>query len=325
MLSRKNVSAICLLFAVTASVVPQTALAQTYPSRAVHIIVPFPPGGPSDTLGRIAGQKLAERLGQSVIIDNRPGGNTLIGAELVARSAADGYTLLLPIDSTLTMNQALYAKLPYDPVKSFAPISLLTRQSLLVSAHPKLGIKSLKELIAYAKANPGKINYATGAITSQVAGELLKTVAGINIVNVLYKGGAPAFQALLAGDVEMAITDTLIAIPHLKEGRVYGLATTGSQRAQALPELPTVAEQGYADYEVRYWFGLVAPARTPRPVIEKLNNETRAVLGLADVKTRLAAAGLEVNPTTPEEFAEIVKTESDRWAKVIRAAGIQLQ
>lgn len=316
---------VCLLCAAAAWALPQETSAQAYPSHPVRMVVPFPPGGPSDTLARILAQKITERWGQTVVVDNRPGGNTLIGAEMVARSAPDGYTLLMPIDSTLTMNPALYAKLPYDPEKSFAPVSMLTRQSLLISVHPKLAIRSLKELVAYAKANPGKINYATGAITSHVAGELFKSIAGIDIVTVRYKGGAPAFQAVLAGDVEMAITDMLSAIPHLKEGRVYGLATTGPQRAQVLPDLPTVAEQGYPGFEVRYWFALLAPARTPKPIVDKLNGEVRAVLNLAEVKARLATAGLEVNPSTPEELAEIVKTEREKWGKVIRAAGIQVE
>jgi tripartite-type tricarboxylate transporter receptor subunit TctC len=230
----------------------------------------------------------------------------------------------MPIDSTLTMNQALYSKLPYDPVNSFAPVTLLTRQSLLIAAHPKLPVNSLKELVDYARAKPGKVNYATGAITSQVAGELFKSMAGIDIVNVRHKGSAPTQQAVLAGDVELAIGDIGPYIPHLKAGKLKALATTAGKRAQSLPDVPTVDEQGYPGYEVPFWYGLVVVAGTPKPIVDKLSVEVEAVLNLPDIKERLAAFGLEVNPTTPEEFAAIVKHESEKWGKVIRAAGIHL-
>ena len=303
---------------------PVLAFAQ-YPTKPIRLIVPFAPGGATDTLARTLGQKLSERLGQPVYVENRPGGNTFIGAELVAKSPPDGYTLLVPIDATLTMNAALYSKLPYDPVKSFAPVSILTRQSLLLSVHPKLAMKSVKQLVEYAKANPGKLNYGTGAITGQVAAELFKFTAGIDIVAVRYKGAAPAIQALLAGDIDMVLADIASAIPHVREGRLHGVATTGPQRAQALPDLPTVAEQGYPDYEVRYWFGLVAPSETPRSIINKLNAEVRTSLNVPEVKNRLATFGLEANPTTPEEFAAVIKSDIERWAKVLSTLAIHLE
>jgi len=275
-------------------------------------------------LARLLGQKLTEKWGQQVIVDNRPGGNTIIGAELAAKSAPDGHTLLQTIDFTLTMNQALYATLPYDPVKSFAPVSLLTMQSLQLSVNPKFPAKSLKELVEYAKANPGKINYGTGAITSQIAGELFKSVAGVEMTNIPFKGAALVLQPLLSGEIDMAISDIPTLAPHIKAGRLRGLATTGPIRAQALPDLPTIAESGYPGFEVRYWFGLVAPAATPKYIIDKLNAEVSIILGLSEIRERLAGAGLEPSPGTVEQFAALIKADADKWSKVIRAAKIRL-
>jgi tripartite-type tricarboxylate transporter receptor subunit TctC len=228
-LSRRSIST-ALAFGWAAPFLPAQAQ-ETFPARSVRLIVPFPPGGSTDVLARLLGQKLTERWGQTVLIDNRAGGNTVIGAQGAATAPADGYTLFMPIDFTLTMNQALYSKLPYDPRKDFTPITLLTEQSLLISIHPKLPVRSLKEFIAYAKANPGKISYGTGAFISQVAGEILKRETGIDMVNVSFRGSIPTLQALAAGDVQMTISDLLPYFPYLKDGRVIGLATTGKTRA----------------------------------------------------------------------------------------------
>ena len=221
-MKRSQLACLCL-----ASVLAGAAFAQNYPAKPIHFIVPFPPGGSTDVLARLIGQKVSERWGQPVLVETKPGANTLIGAEAAAKSAPDGYTWFMPIDSTLTMNGALYEKLPYDPMKSFAPVTILTRQSLLLMAHPKIPVKSLKELIDYAKANPGKVNYATGAITSQVAGEVLKSMAGINLVNIRYAGSAPTHTALLSGSVETAIGDMGPYLPDIKAGKVFALGTTG--------------------------------------------------------------------------------------------------
>lgn len=322
-LSRRSIST-ALAFGWAAPFLPAQAQ-ETFPARSVRLIVPFPPGGSTDVLARLLGQKLTERWGQTVLIDNRAGGNTVIGAQGAATAPADGYTLFMPIDFTLTMNQALYSKLPYDPRKDFTPITLLTEQSLLISIHPKLPVRSLKEFIAYAKANPGKISYGTGAFISQVAGEILKRETGIDMVNVSFRGSIPTLQALAAGDVQMTISDLLPYFPYLKDGRVIGLATTGKTRAQSLPDLPTVAELGYPNYGVRSWFGLVAPAGTPAAVTRKINEDVRAVLADRAIRERLEALGLETVTGTERQFLNVIEKDTTVYTKAIKDAGIRVE
>ncbi len=312
-----------LLLAFSAAVW-QNAAAQQFPTKPIRFVVPFPPGGSTDVLARLLGQKLSERWGQPIVVENRAGANTVIGAELVARAAPDGYTWFMPIDSTFTMNPALYQKLPYD-LKDFAPVTILTRQSLLIAANPKFPAKSVRELAQYATANPGKVNYATGALTSQITGEVLKSMAGINIVNVRYSGSAPTHQAVLAGNVELAIGDIGPYLPDLKAGKLNAIATTGGKRAQALPDVPTIAEQGYPEFEQRFWYGLMVTAGTPPAVIEKIRSDVTAVLKLPEVTQRAATFALEVSPATPEEFVSLIRSESEKWSKVIRAAGIKIE
>jgi tripartite-type tricarboxylate transporter receptor subunit TctC len=300
------------------------AHAQAYPTKPIKIITPVPPGGPSDIVARLYGQKLTEKWGQPVIIENRPGGNGVIAAELAAKSAPDGYTLFQTIDFVLTMNQAMYAHLLYDPVKSFAPVSLLTTQVSQISTNPKFPAKSLKDVVEYAKANPGKINFGYSVINGLVLLEQFKAMAGIEVTNVPYKGASAIIPALLAGDIDMDVSEIPTHAPHIKAGRMRGLATTGPSRSATLPDVPTVAEAGYPGLDGTFWFGLVAPAGTPKAIVDKLNAELNTILRLPEIRERLAASGMDSAPSTPEQFAALIKADSEKWSKVIRAAKIHL-
>ena len=308
----------------SAALPASVAQAQAFPIRPIRIIVPLAPGGAMDNLARLYGQKLTEKWGQPVLIDNRPGANGVIGAQLVAKSPPDGYTLLQSVDFALTMNQALYTALPYDPFNSFTPVSLLTTQALQFSANLKFPAKSLKDVVEYAKANPGKVNVGYAIVTGLVVLELFKSMAGIEMTNVPYKGASAVIPALLAGDIDIDVSDIPTHAPHIKAGRLRGLATTGPSRSTALPDLPTVAEAGYPGLEVRYWYGLVAPANTPKVIVDKLNAEVNAILRLPEIQERLTALGMDPDASTPEQFATLIKADSERWSKVIRAAKIHL-
>jgi tripartite-type tricarboxylate transporter receptor subunit TctC len=301
------------------------ANAQSYPNKPIRMIVPFPAGGPSDVLARVIGQKMSETFGQQVVVDNRPGGNTIIGAEAVAKAAPDGYTLLMAIDSTLTMNQYLYSKLPYDPLKDFAPISLAGLAPVIIEVDAKTGPQSVRELFERAKANPGKLTYGAGTITTQLIGEMLKTMAGIDIVYVAYRGSAPTVQGLLTHEVSFTIDGVTSSVPHIQAGTFRVLATTGSTPIPALPNLPKLSsEPGFAGFDVATWLGLVAPAGTPQPIVTKLAQEVARISGLPDAKEKLAAAGIELTSKSPAEFGQFIRHEADRWAKVIQQAGIHL-
>ncbi len=316
----------CRLLAATAIFLSfgMPSFAQEWPTKPVRIIVPFPPGGSTDVLARILSQKLTEKWGQQVIIDNRPGGNTLIAAQIAAKSPADGYTLFMPIDFTLTMNQTLYAKLPYDPVADFKPITILTEQSMLIAVNPKVPARNLAELVSYAKANPGKLSFGTGAVSAQVAGEMFKRMAGIDMVHVPFKGSAATLQALLAGDLDLSFSDLLPYLPHLKEGKLRGIATTGSTRAESLPDLPTVAASGYKDFYFRSWFALVAPSATTENIARKIGDDVRAVIKTSEIKSKLGEVGLEVVGGTEGQFQATLKREAATYGKTIREAGIKL-
>jgi len=303
-----------------------SAFAQGYPTKPIRIIVPFPAGGATDIAARIVGQKTAENWGQPVIVENRPGANTIIGAEAVAKAAPDGYTLLWAIDSTLVMNQSLYTKLPYNPVKDFAPITRTTtsRQILVVDAAK--GPKSVKELIQQAKANPGKLNFGAGTVTNQLGGELFKSMAGIDMVYVPYKGSPPTVQGLLSGDVTMIIDGVVASLPHIKSGKFRVLANLGLGPIAALPNLPTLAaEAGLPGFDVVIWQGLLAPAGTPAEIVNKLQQEVVRIFSLPDVKEKLASMGQDLVTSTPAEFAAFIRTEAERWSNVIKQAGIRIQ
>ena len=303
-----------------------SAFAQGYPTKPIRIIVPFPAGGATDIAARIVGQKTAENWGQPVIVENRPGANTIIGAEAVAKAAPDGYTLLWAIDSTLVMNQSLYTKLPYNPLKDFAPITRTTtsRQILVVDAAK--GPKSVKELIQQAKANPGKLNFGAGTVTNQLGGELFKSMAGIDMVYVPYKGSPPTVQGLLSGDVTMIIDGVVASLPHIKSGKFRVLANLGLGPIAALPNLPTLAaEAGLPGFDVVIWQGLLAPAGTPAEIVNKLQQEVVRIFSLPDVKEKLASMGQDLVTSTPAEFAAFIRTEAERWSNVIKQAGIRIQ
>ena len=300
------------------------AHAQTYPSRPIRYIVPQAPGGSSDTLARIVTQRAGEGLGQQLVVDNRPGATGIIGAEVVARANPDGYTLLQVATSHAT-NPGMQAKLPYDTVRDFAPVSLLSQQPNIFLVHPSVPVKTVKDLIAYVKSKPGQVNFASSGTggSQHLAGELLKSTAGIEMTHIPYKGSPPALVDVLAGRVPLMSSTMPPALPHIKTGKVRAIAVTSAKRSPVLPEVPTVAESGVPGYEAIAWQGLVAPAGTPRPVIARVNAEFVKALKLPDVVAKLNDQGLETVASTPEWFAQYIKTEIAKWSKVIKAAGIK--
>lgn len=304
--------------------VAPNCLAQTYPSKPVRIVVPYPPGGPTDVLARLLGQKLSESWSQSVIPDNRPGANTIIGTEAVVKAPADGHTLLLTVDSTLTINPSLYSKLTYDPMRDLAPITLIAWSRTVIVVNGATGPKSLPDLVQFARANPGKANFGAGTITSRLAGELLKRRLGLDIVFIPYKGSAPTIQGLLAGDVTFLVVATSAAMPHIRSGRFRALATTGARPIASLAGVPTVAESlNLPGFDSSVWMGLFAPAGTPGEIIQRLNRDFAQLLSRPDIREQLVAIGLDPETNSPSEFAAFIRKETDLWAPVIRQAGIQ--
>jgi tripartite-type tricarboxylate transporter receptor subunit TctC len=306
--------------------VATAAAAQPFPSKPAKMIVPYPPGGSADILARAIGAKVGEALGQPVVIDNRPGAGTIIGTEATAKSAPDGYTFMLGTVSSHAINPALNPKLPFDPVKDFTPVSLVASIPFAMIVHPSVPAKSVQEFIALAKSKPGQLNYSSAGngTSNHLAGELLKSMAGIDLVHVPYKGSAPALNDLLAGQVSMMFDLVLTAAPHIKSGAARGLAVTGAQRSAVLPNLPTVAESGLPGYEVSAWFGIFAPAGVPQPVAQRLNAEFVKVMQQPDLKQRLASLGADPLTSTPEEFSSYLRSEIDKWAKVVKTSGMKV-
>jgi tripartite-type tricarboxylate transporter receptor subunit TctC len=304
-----------------------SALAQSYPSRAVRIVVAQAAGAQSDLFTRLLGQKLGESLGQSVISDPRPGAGGAIGAEMVARAAPDGYTLLMATNSTHSSNPALYAKLPYDPVKDFSPITLTVGTPYVMTVHPSLPVTTLKEFVAFAKARPGQLNYASAGngSTHHLCGELLKSMTGINIVHVPYKGGPPSTMAVLGGEASMHFSSVSALHPHIKNGKLKAQGVTAAKRSSLLPEVPTLSEAGLPGFEMLSWFGLLAPAATPQMIVSRLNAETIKALSTPDMKSTVAAQGSEVMAGTPEQFGDYIKSEIARIAKIAKTAGIKAE
>ena len=300
------------------------AVAQTpYPSRPVRFIVPSAAGGGTDIIARAVAQKLSETFGQQFVVDNRPGAGQMIGIELVARSPADGHTILMAA-STLAINSIMYKKVPYDPVRDFAPITQAASLPNILVVHPSLPVNSVKELVEYAKKNPGKLNFASAGIgtSPQMSIELLKSMTGIDMVHIPYKGTTPGVVDLLAGQVSVMAPNLLTALPHIKAGKLRALAVTSARRTVALPEVPTIAET-LPGYESAQWYGVLAPAGTPREIVARLHAEIVRALKHTEVQGRLAADGADPVGSTPEEFAAFIKSEIDKWARVARAAGIQ--
>jgi tripartite-type tricarboxylate transporter receptor subunit TctC len=312
-----------LAAAVCAAAISLTVTAQSYPARPVRIIVPFAPGGGTDIIGRAIAPRLGEALGQQVLIDNRPGAGTIIGAELAARSAPDGYTLFMGINGTMAINPSMYKKLPYDPMKDFVPVSMLGVGPNVLVVHPSLPARSVKELIALAKAHPGRLSYASSGTggAPHLAGELLKSMARIDMVHIPYKGAGPATIDLLAGQVQVMFAGLGAAITHIKSGKVRGIAVASAKRSVALPELPTIAES-LPGFEASTWFALFAPAGTPKDIVSRLNAELGKVMARKDVQQQLVAQGYETLTSTPEQLAAQLKRDTTLWAGVIRTAGI---
>lgn len=299
--------------------------AQNFPARPVKIIVPFPPGGPADVLGRIFAERLGAMWSQPVVVDNRAGAAGNIGSEVTAKSAADGYTVLLAASSHVT-NGGLYSKLPYDPIKDFTPISQVAYYALVLVAHPSVAASTLKELIALAKANPGKLSMASAGngTPTHLTAELFRRATGIDFLHVPYKGAAPATNDLLAGQAQLMFNNPVSALPQVKAGRLRALATTGAARSPIAPEIPTVAELGYPGFEAGTWYAFLGPAGIPRDVVNKLSSDMVAVLQLGEVRARLAAMGVDPIGTTPEQLAAIMRADLEKWTKLIRAANIKV-
>lgn len=296
-------------------------LAQSYPNRPVRFVVPFAPGGSTDTLARILSQRLADALGQQVVVDNRSGGNGNIGMEIVAHAAPDGHTIVLGYIANLAIAPSLYAKLPFDPVKDFAPLTQLATSPNVLVAHPSVAARNLKELIALAKAKP--VNFASSGVASvgHLTGELLNSLAGTRMVHVPYKGSGQAVTDLLGGHVQLMFSGFSSTLPHIKAGKLHPLAVTGIERSAALPEVPTIAEQGFPKFEATAWYGVLAPANTPKPVTGRLHGEIVKILKQPDVAQRLGGLGFEIVGSTPEQFGAYIKTEITKWAKVVKASG----
>jgi tripartite-type tricarboxylate transporter receptor subunit TctC len=302
------------------------AAAQEYPAKSIRFIVPYSPGGGTDLLARIVGKKLAENWGQQVVVDNRVGAGGIIGTELVAKAPPDGYTLLVTA-STHSINPGLFKKLPYDPIKDFAAIGPMATGPNILVVHPSLPARSTRDLIALAKKRPGELTFASAGIgsTTHLAGELFKSLARIEVVHVPYKGSGQAQIDLVGGQVSYMIDSVPSALPRVKAGKTVALATTGKQRFAALPDLPTVAESGLPGYESISWWGLLAPAGTPQPIIIKLNNEVARIIKLPDVKELIATQGVETWGTTPQQFLDFIKEETGLYARIIREAGIKVE
>jgi tripartite-type tricarboxylate transporter receptor subunit TctC len=299
-----------------------------YPSKAIRIVVPYPAGGGIDVISRVIGERLGRSLGQPVLVDNKPGAGTILAAELVSKAPADGYTLMVTSDSTLTINQHLYAKLPYDPVKDFAPITQLVSLNQLLLANPAVPANNLKELVAYAKANPGKLNYASYGSGSQphLAMEMLKLQTGMDIVHVPYKGIPQAVPAALAGEVQLTFSGAASSQAFIKAGKLKALAVGGKSRMALFPDVPTFAESGFPDVPSNAWFGLFAPAGTPQDIIMKLNAEVTRILKEPEfIQKEITAKSYELVASTPQAFAEFLVTDSVRNARAVKISGAKVE
>lgn len=323
--ARPAVSAILLVLVLTAATHAGYAPAAAgYPERPVRLVVPFAPGGTNDVIGRIVAEKLAARLGQPFVVDNRAGANSVVGSEIVAGANPDGHTLLI-VAAGFAINPSLRRKLPYDTVRDFAPIGLVGGGPYLMVVHPSVPAKTVNEFITWVKARPGQVNYASVGVGSppHLAAELLKITAGIDMQQIPYKGGGAVLPDLIAGRVSMFFGSISTLQPHVQTGKLRAIAVTTVQRATAMPELPTFIEAGLAGYEVNGWYGLLAPGKSPRAIVSRLNAELREVLADADTRQRFQQRGMDPAPGTAQEFAALIRSEMAKWAKVIHAAGIK--
>jgi len=316
-----HVSKACALAALAIS----AAHAEVYPSKPVRMIVAYPPGGGTDIVGRMVAQKLGEALGQPVVVENRGGASGNIGTELAARAVPDGYTVLMGNVAPNAINVSLFRNLPYDPVADFAPVTLVASTPNILVVHPTTPARTVKEVIALAKAKPGALNFASAGVgsSSHLAGELFRILAGADIVHVPYKGAGPAMVDVLSGQVQLYFATMPAAMPHVKSGKLAPVAVTSARRSQALPGLPTIAESGVSGYEASTWYGLLAPARTPGAAVARLHQGVVKILADAAVREKLADQGFEPVGDSPGEFAAYIKSEIAKWGKVIRDAGIR--
>jgi tripartite-type tricarboxylate transporter receptor subunit TctC len=299
---------------------------QSYPTKPIRMIVPFPPGGPIDVMGRLVGDRLSQGVGQTVVIENRPGAGAVIGSKAVASAEPDGYTLLFGSSGSLAVTPALYRNAGYDPVRSFAPVAAVSIGPLVLAVNPSVPAKSVGELVAHAKANAGKLNYGSGLGTPpHIAWGLFKLMTKTEVQYVPYKGAAPAITDLLAGQLHFIIDAPGVLLPHIQQGKLRALAVTSPQRFADLPDVPTMAESGYPDFLMTFWTGVVAPAGTPAPVIDRLNRAINEGLRSDEMKKSLARFRVEPKPGTPQDFAAFIKSESKKWADVISAAGIKVE
>jgi len=299
--------------------------ADEYPARAVRVVVPFAPGGGTDIVARILGQRLSQKLGQSFVVENRPAGSGIVGADLVAKAPADGYTLLFAF-SSLSSSAKLFSHLPYDPIRDFAPVALATTSPLLAVVPASLPAKNVGEFIAYARANPGKLNYGSSGPGSSphLATELFISMTDTRMTHIAYKGIAPAITALLADEVQFSLVPIAVGMPHVRSGKLRALGVAGLARSSAAPELPTIAESGLPGFEVIGWWGVLAPAKTPRGAVDLLNRELRAALDAPDVRRTLLDQGMDPAPGTPEQFGALIKADMDKWGEIGRRLGVKL-
>jgi tripartite-type tricarboxylate transporter receptor subunit TctC len=323
-------SSVCLSKHACAAILVAAAgatTAQPYPSRPIRLVVPFAPGGSADFVGRLVGQKLSETVGQQVVVENRGGGSGMIGNEQVAKSVPDGYTLTIGTLGPFAVNQSLFGKMPYDPVRDFAPVTLTGSASHVLVAHPSIPVTTVKDLIALAQARPGQLTFASSGIgnATHLTGELFKYLAKVNMVHVPYKGGGPAMTDLMGGQVSFSFASMPSALPHVRSGRLRAIAVSAGKRSPAIPELPTVAESGLPGFASEDWQGILAPAKTPPEIVARLNGELQRVLGLPELKEKLIAAGFEARTSTPEGFADFIKAETVKWARVVKEAGIKAE
>jgi tripartite-type tricarboxylate transporter receptor subunit TctC len=315
-----------LSLALITALAPLGAHAQAFPSKPVRIVSPYPPGGGNDTLARTLTPKLTERLGQQVIVDNRPGANTIIGTEHAARSAPDGYTMVL-VPNVHAINPYLYPKLPYDAVKDFTPITLVGTSPLVVAVHPSVPVKDVRGLLALARSRPGQVQYGSSGIGSvgHVGVSLLESMTQVSLQHIPYKGTAPMLIDVMNGQLSFTFGSALGVMPHVKNARLRAIAVTSAKRSPALPELPTVAESGVPGYEFILWYGLIAPAGVPADIVSRLNAEIGKVLRDPDIRNRLASQGVDASPSTPQEFGELIRSELERYARVVKQTGAKVE
>jgi tripartite-type tricarboxylate transporter receptor subunit TctC len=315
-----------ILFVVICAAMTATAAAAEFPARAIRLIVPFPPGGTTDILARLISPKLTEALKQPVIIDNRPGASGMIGGDAIAKAPADGHTFGIII-STHAISPALFARSPFDPVRDFAPITLAISVANVISVHPSVPATSLAGLIALAKAQPGKLSFGSAGTGTAVhlTGELFKSVAHLDITHVPYKGGGPALSDLIAGQIPMGVQNITTIVPYVRGGRIRALGISSLERSPALPDVPTVAEQGFPGFEAREWYGLVAPGGTPRAIVMRLNQEIVRIINLPDIRARLLDLGADMVGDSPDQFGAHIKAELVKWSKLLKETGIRLE